>query len=178
MNKKDRLKEIGKINKEELLKAFEKYNGGCKCNCEKNNRYFLTLQSGCVFFRLYVTKNIQVFIRTNTLNSREESKYDFVIAEDLDIEDLKKYRNDIKEFYKNILKEAEYTYYIPEDHKEMIPSNATDEEKANGWYKIYESRLLEILDYNNDRENFYNWIKKFKKVYTFIITSVIITKVI
>lgn len=151
-------KEIEKINKKELEKIF--------CNIEtkgmkleKKRKHIFTIDTFEVFFRLYVDKNIQVFIRTNTINSRETVNYDFVKYNDLQIKDINEYRKNIRAFYKNILKEVMNTTYCPEHHKDMIPDNATQEEIDKGWACIYENRLLRILDYNK-QEEFKEWLEK------------------
>lgn len=112
-----------------------------------------------MFFRLYIDENIQVYIRTNTLNSHEVSNYEFVNFKELQIDDINEYKKVVKLFYKNIIKEVENTLFCPEHHKEMIPDNATKEETDRGWYNIYEQRLLTELHYNK-LDEFIEWLDK------------------
>jgi len=157
-------KEIKKINKEELEKVFSEYKETkeikkFKISLDIKKKHIFTMKKFEVFFRLYIDENIQVLIRTNTLNCKEQVNYQFVNFNDLQVEDLNEYRNCIRLFYKNIIKEVLNTLYCPEYHKEMIPDNATKEETDLGWYKIYEQRLLTELSYNN-KDEFNTWIEK------------------
>ena len=154
-------KEIEDINKKEIEKIFNNYKKIYKTNAtlEKRKKYIFTIKKFEVFFRLYIDENIQVYIRTNTLNSHQVSNYEFVDFDNTNISDLNEYRNNIKLFYKNIIKEVNNTLFCPEYHKEMIPDNATKEETDIGWYNIYEQRLLTELDYNN-MDKFKEWLKK------------------
>lgn len=154
-------KQIEKFNKDEIEKIFNKYKPifKNKLTLEKNSKYILTIKKFEVFFRLYIDENIQVYIRTNTLNSHDVSNYEFINFNKLQIDNLTEYKKTIRLFYKNIIKEVENTFFSPEHHKEMIPDNATKEEINRGWYNIYEQRLLTELSYNKSKE-FMEWIKK------------------
>jgi len=157
-------KEIEKINKQEFDKIFNKYREvkeikKFKTSLEIKKKYIFTMKKFEVFFRLYIDENIQVCIRTNTLNSHEQINYDFVNFKELQIDDPNEYKKIIRLFYKNIIKEVLNTLYCPEYHKEMIPDNATKEETDIGWYCIYEQRLLTELSYNK-KEDFNTWIEK------------------
>lgn len=154
-------KQIEKFNKDEVEKIFNKYISiyKGKITLEKNRKYILTIKKFEVFFRLYIDENIQVYIRTNTLNSHEVINYDFVNFKELQIDNITEYRKTVRLFFKNIIKEVVNTLYCPENHKEMIPDNATKEETDKGWYNIYEQRLLTELSYNNPKE-FMEWINK------------------
>lgn len=154
-------KQIEKINKDEIEKIFNKYTSirKGKMTLEKKSRYILTIKKFEVFFRLYIDENIQVYIRTNTLNSHEVSNYEFVNFKELQIDDINEYKKVVKLFYKNIIKEVENTLFCPEHHKEMIPDNATKEETDRGWYNIYEQRLLTELHYNK-LDEFIEWLDK------------------
>lgn len=151
-------KEIEEINKEEIEKIYKKMSEK-KVKLKKGKKYIFTIDKFEVFLRLYIDENIQVCIRTNTLNSHDQVNYEFVNFDTLQINNMNKYIKDIRLFYKNIIKEALNTLYCPENHKEMIPDNATKEETDRGWYIIYEQRLLQILDYN-DTATFNDWLKK------------------
>ncbi len=157
----DLKKQIENFNKKELEKIFiklkETYKS--KISLNKGKKYILTFKKFEVFFRLYVDENIQVYIRTNTLNSHEQINYEFVNFKELQIDDLNEYKKIVRLFYKNIIKEVEYTLFCPEYHREMIPDNATKEETDIGWYKIYEQRLLTELNYNK-MDDFNNWLRK------------------
>lgn len=154
-------KEIENFNKKEIEKIYnsykEKYKS--KISLDKNRKYIFTIKKFEVFFRLYIDENIQVCIRTNTVNVREQIEYDFVNFDELNIEDLNEYKKKVKAFYKNIVKEVDHTLFCPEHHKEMIPDNATKEETDIGWYSVYEQRLLTKLNYNESDE-FNNWLEK------------------
>jgi len=154
-------KQIEKFNKDEVEKTFNKYTTIYKgrMSLEKNKKYILTIKKFEVFFRLYIDENIQVYIRTNTLNSHEIVNYEFVNFKELQIEDMGQYKKCVRQFFKNIIKEVENTLFCPEYHKEMIPDNATKEETNKGWYNIYEQRLLTELNYNK-QEEFTEWINK------------------
>ena len=154
-------KQIEKFNKDEIEKIFNKYTSiyKGKMTLEKTTKYILTIKKFEVFFRLYIDENVQVYIRTNTLNSHEVSNYEFVNFKDLQINDLIEYKKIVRLFFKNIIKEVENTLFCPEHHKEMIPDNATKEETDKGWYNIYEQRLLTELSYNK-LEEFMEWINK------------------
>lgn len=154
-------KQIEKFNKDEIEKIFNKYTSiyKGKMTLEKTTKYILTIKKFEVFFRLYIDENIQVYIRTNTLNSHEVSNYEFVNFKELQINDLNEYKKIVRLFFKNIIKEVENTLFCPEHHKEMIPDNATKEETDKGWYNIYEQRLLTELSYNK-LEEFMEWINK------------------
>ena len=157
----DLKKEIEDINKSEIEKIFNDYKKIYSTNVtlDKRRKYIFTIKKFEVFFRLYIDENIQVYIRTNTLNSHEISNYEFVNFDDIEITDINEYRENIKLFYKNIIKEVNNTLFGPEYHKEMIPDNATKEETDKGWYMIYEQRLLTQLNYNC-MDEFREWIKK------------------
>ncbi len=157
----DKKKQIEKFNKDEIEKFFNKYTSiyKGKMTLEKNTKYILTIKKYEVFFRLYINENIQVYIRTNTLNSHEVSNYEFVNFKELQIDDISEYKKIVRLFYKNIIKEVENTLFCPEHHKEMIPDNATKEETDRGWYNIYEQRLLTELSYSRPKE-FMEWINK------------------
>ncbi len=157
----DSKKQIEKFNKDEIEKIFNKYTSiyKVKMTLEKTTKYILTIKKFEVFFRLYVDENIQVYIRTNTLNSHEVSNYEFVKFKELQINDMSEYKKIVRLFFKNIIKEVENTLFCPEHHKEMIPDNATKEETDKGWYNIYEQRLLTELSYNK-LEEFMEWINK------------------
>lgn len=154
-------KQIKKINKDEIEKIFNKYISiyKGKITLEKNKKYVLTIKKFEVFFRLYIDENIQVYIRTNTLNSHETINYNFVNFDELQIDNINDYKKTVRLFFKNILKEVVNTLYCPEHHKEMIPDNVTKEETDRGWYNIYEQRLLTELSYNKPKE-FMEWINK------------------
>lgn len=154
-------KQIERFNKDEIEKVFNKYTAiyKGKMSLEKNKKYILTIKKFEVFFRLYIDENIQVYIRTNTLNSHEVANYEFVSFKELQIEDMDQYKKCVRQFFKNIIKEVENTLFCPEHHKEMIPDNATKEETDKGWYNIYEQRLLTELSYNNQKE-FIEWLNK------------------
>lgn len=154
-------KQIKKINKDEIEKIFNKYISiyKGKITLEKNKKYVLTIKKFEVFFRLYIDENIQVYIRTNTLNSHETINYNFVNFDELQIDNINDYKKTVRLFFKNILKEVVNTLYCPEHHKEMIPDNVTKEETDRGWYNIYEQRLLTELSYNKPKE-FIEWINK------------------
>lgn len=158
INNKD---QIEKINKEEIEKIFSNYGKSykTKVSLDKKKKYIFTIKKFEVFFRLYVNENIQVYIRTNTLNSKEISNYEFVNFNEVQITNIDEYRKNVKLFFKNIIKEVNNTFYCPEYHREMIPDNATKEETDKGWYNIYEQRLLMPLSYNNQNE-FNEWIEK------------------
>lgn len=157
----DLKKQIEEINKNEFDKIYNKFRQvkKFKISLEKNKKYIFTMKKFEIFFRLYIDKNIQVFIRTNTLNSHEQVNYSFVDFNTSDINDLNEYRKIIRLFYKNIIKEVENTLFCPEYHKEMIPDNATKDEIDKGWYNVYEQRLLTELSYN-DIDTFNDWIEK------------------
>lgn len=157
----DLKKEIEDINKKEIEKIFNNYKKiyTTSATLNKRKKYIFTIKKFEVFFRLYIDENIQVYIRTNTLNSCEVLNYEFVNFNDMDINNVKEYKKIIKLFYKNIIKEVNNTLFCPEYHKEMIPDNATKEETDNGWYNIYEQRLLTELNYNRIEE-FKEWLKK------------------
>ena len=108
---------------------------------------------------MYIDENIQVCIRTNTLNSKEQVNYEFVNFKILKADDTEEYKKDIKAFYKNILKEFDNITFCPEHHHKMIPTNATSEEIAQGWYDIYERRLLTELHYN-EKLHFQEWLER------------------
>lgn len=154
-------KQIEKFNKDEIEKIFNKYTSiyKGKMSLEKNKKYILTLKKFEVFFRLYIDENIQVYIRTNTLNSHEVINYEFVNFKELQIDNINEYKKTVRMFFKNIIKEVDNTLFCPEHHKEMIPDNATKEETDKGWYNIYEQRLLTELNYNKPKE-FMEWINK------------------
>lgn len=154
-------KEIENFNKKEIEKIYDKYKEtkGIKVSLDKGRLYVFTMKKFEVFFRLYIDSNIQVYIRTNTVNSREVSNYDFFDFNNTEITDLNEYKKIIRLFFKNITKEVDNTLFAPEHHKEMIPDNATKEETDKGWYLVYEQRLLTKLDYNN-KDDFYKWIEK------------------
>ena len=158
MNLKD---QIEKFNKREIEKIYdlykEKYKS--KISLDKGRKYIFTIKKFEVFFRLYIDENIQVCIRTNTVNVREQIEYDFVNFNELQIDDLNEYKKRIKAFYKNIVKEVAHTFFAPEHHKEMTPDNATQEEINIGWYSVYEQRLLTKLNYN-EPDGFNTWIEK------------------
>lgn len=153
--------EIEKVNKSELSRIYNRYKKlyKNKVKLDKNKKYIFTIKKYEVFLRLYVNENIQVCIRTNTLNSKEQIQYEFVNFKTLEIDDIEEYKKDIRTFYKSILKEFDNITYCPEHHHAMIPSNATEEEIEKGWYNIYERRLLTEL-YYNEKENFKEWLKK------------------
>lgn len=153
--------QIENFNKKEIEKIFNNCKSirKGKISLLKNKKYIFTIKKFEVFFRLYIDKDIQVYIRTNTLNSKEEIRYDFVNFNELQIDDVNEYKKKIRLFYKNIVKEVNNTLYCPENHTEMIPDNATKEETDRGWYNIYEQRLLTPLNYNNV-EQFNEWIGK------------------
>lgn len=154
-------KQIEKFNKDEIEKTFNKYTSiyKGKMSLEKKQKYILTIKKFEVFFRLYIDENIQVYIRTNTLNSHEVSNYEFVNFNELQINDISEYKKIVRLFFKNIIKEVENTLFCPEYHRETIPDNATKEETDKGWYNIYEQRLLTELSYNK-LEEFMGWINK------------------
>ncbi len=154
-------KQIEKFNKDEIEKIFNKYTSiyKGKMTLEKNKKYIFTIKKFEVFFRLYIDENIQVYIRTNTLNSHEISNYEFVNFKELQIDNITEYKKTVRLFFKNIIKEVDNTLFCPEHHKEMIPDNATKEETDKGWYSIYEQRLLTKLNYNK-LEEFMEWINK------------------
>lgn len=154
-------KQIEKFNKDEIEKIFNKYTSiySGKMTLEKNKKYIFTIKKFEVFFRLYIDENIQVYIRTNTLNSHEISNYEFVNFKELQIDNITEYKKNVRLFFKNIIKEVDNTLFCPEHHKEMIPDNATKEETDKGWYSIYEQRLLTELNYNK-LEEFMEWINK------------------
>lgn len=154
-------KQIEKFNKDEIEKIFNKYTSiyKGKMTLEKNKKYIFTIKKFEVFFRLYIDENIQVYIRTNTLNSHEISNYEFVNFKELQIDNITEYKKTVRLFLKNIIKEVDNTLFCPEHHKEMIPDNATKEETDKGWYSIYEQRLLTKLNYNK-LEEFMEWINK------------------
>lgn len=153
--------QVENINKQEIEKIFNncKFIKKGKISLDKNKKYILTIKKFEVFFRLYIDENIQVYIRTNTLNSHEVINYEFINFKELQIDDINEYKQKVRLFYKNIIKEVDNTLYCPEAHTEMIPDNATKEETDKGWYNIYEQRLLTKLNYN-DIEEFNEWIKK------------------
>ena len=153
--------EIEKINKNELVKIYNKYKKlyKNKVTLDKKRKYIFTIKKYEVFLRLYVDENIQICIRTNTLNSREKIIYDFVDFDTLSINNIEEYQKDVRLFFKNILKEFDNTLYCPEHHHEMIPNNATAEEIEKGWYNIYERRLLTELNYN-EKTKFNEWLEK------------------
>lgn len=153
--------QVKNINKQEIEKIFNncKFIKKGKISLDKNKKYILTIKKIEVFFRLYIDENIQVYIRTNTLNSHEVINYEFINFKELQIDDINEYKQKVRLFYKNIIKEVDNTLYCPEDHTEMIPDNATKEETDKGWYNIYEQRLLTALNYN-DIKQFNEWIKK------------------
>lgn len=154
-------KQIEKFNKDEIEKIFNKYTSiyKGKMTLEKNKKYIFTIKKFEVFFRLYIDENIQVYIRTNTLNSHEISNYEFVDFKELQIDNITEYKKTVRLFFKNIIKEVDNTLFCPEHHKEMIPDNATKEETDKGWYSIYEQRLLTELNYNK-LEEFMEWINQ------------------
>ncbi len=154
-------KQIERFNKDEIEKVFNKYTAiyKGKMSLEKNKKYIFTIKKFEVFFRLYIDENIQVYIRTNTLNSHEISNYEFVNFKELQIDNITEYKKTVRLFFKNIIKEVDNTLFCPEHHKEMIPDNATKEETDKGWYSIYEQRLLTELNYNK-LEEFMEWINK------------------
>lgn len=154
-------KQIEKFNKDEIEKIFNKYTSiyKGKMTLEKNKKYIFTIKKFEVFFRLYIDENIQVYIRTNTLNSHEIINYEFVNFKKLQIDNITEYKKTVRLFFKNIIKEVDNTLFCPEHHKEMIPDNATKEETDKGWYSIYEQRLLTELNYNK-LEEFMEWINK------------------
>lgn len=152
--------EIEKINKTEIEKVFNNLiKSGIKAKLDKKRKYIFTIKKFEVFLRLYVDKNIQVCIRTNTINSKETVIYDFVNFDDIKVEDIEEYKKNIRAFLKNIVKEAINTTYCPEYRNEMIPSNASQEEIDANWCLIYEKRLLKKLDYSNV-EDFKEWLEK------------------
>lgn len=152
-------KEIKNINQTEILKIFNKLaKEEAKVNLDVKRKYVLTINTYEVFFRLYIDKDIKVFIRTNTLNLKETVMYDFVDYKTTKIEDEKEYKNIINLYFKNIVKEVLNVTYCPEHHYEMIPSNASQYEIDKGWYTIYERRLLQELSYN-DLDNFNKWLE-------------------
>lgn len=157
-------KEIKKINKEELDKVFNEFKETkeikkFKISLDMKKKYIFTMKKFEVFFRLYIDENIQVLIRSNTLNCKEQVNYEFVNFNNLQVDDLNEYKKYVRLFYKNIIKEVLNTLYCPEYHKEMIPDNATKEETDIGWYKIYEQRLLTELNYNQ-MDDFNKWLEK------------------
>lgn len=161
-------KRIERINKEELFKIIKKYGEllyGDKAELVIANKFIFTIKRFEVFFRLYINKDIGVCIRTNTLNSKEKITYHFVDFSELNIDennenDIKEYRKTIATFYKNIIREILTTTYCPENHEDMTPKNATQEEIDKfGVFGVYEGRLLTELSYN-DQEGFKDWIKK------------------
>lgn len=153
--------EIEKINKNELVKIYNNYKKlyKNKVTLDKKKKYIFTIKKYEVFLRLYVDENIQICIRTNTLNSQEKVIYEFVNFNTLSINNIEEYQKDVRLFFKNILKEFDNTLYCPEHHNEMIPNNATAEEIQKGWYNIYERRLLTELNYNEKAE-FNEWLEK------------------
>lgn len=151
-------KVIETINKEEIEKIYKTLTLK-GINLDKRKKYYFTINKFEVFFRLYIDKDIQVYIRTNTLNSKEKISYTFVEFNTIKLEDIDEYKKNIKLFYKSLIKEVLNTLYCPEHHVEMIPKNASQEEMAKGWCTIYEQRLLTKLDYNN-QEKFKEWINK------------------
>lgn len=157
----DLKKEIEDINKSEIEKIFNDYKKIYSTNVtlDKRRKYIFTIKKFEVFFRLYIDENIQVYIRTNTLNSHEISNYEFVNFKELQIDNITEYKKTVRLFFKNIIKEVDNTLFCPEHHKEMIPDNATKEETDKGWYSIYEQRLLTELNYNK-LEEFMEWINK------------------
>lgn len=152
---------IKQINKDELLSIYNdlKSKNIKEIQLDRNNKYIFTLKKFEVFLRLYVDENIQVYIRTNTINSRERINYTFVDIDTITEENLDKYRNNIIAFYKNIIKEAINTFFCVEHHNEMTPTNATSEEIKKSWCTVYEQRLLTILNYNN-MDDFEKWLEK------------------
>ena len=154
--------EIEKINKSELSRIYNKYRKLYKSNkisLDRNKKYIFTIKKYEVFLRLYVNENIQICIRTNTLNSKERLEYEFVNFKTLKVDDIEEYKKDVRAFYKNILKEFDNITYCPEHHHKMIPINATVEEIEKGWYNIYERRLLTELNYN-EKSKFKEWLEK------------------
>ena len=153
--------QIEKINKEEIVKIFNNYEKSykTKVSLDKKKKYIFTIKKFEVFFRLYINENIQVYIRTNTLNSKEISNYEFVNFNEIQITDIEEYRKNVRLFFKNIIKEVNNTFFFFLYHKEMIPDNATKDETDKGWYNIYEQRLLMPLSYHNQSE-FNKWIEK------------------
>lgn len=155
---KEKIKEI---NKEELATMYNdlKNKNIKQIRLDKSSKYIFTIKKFEVFLRLYVDENIQVFIRTNTINSRESINYNFVDIDTIKVENFDEYRNIIIAFYKNIIKEALNTFFCVENHNEMTPTNATPEEIEKGWCTVYEQRLLTVLNYN-DMDNFKRWLEK------------------
>lgn len=158
MNLKEQIESFNKREIEKIYNSYkEKYKS--KISLEKNSKYVFTIKKFEVFFRLYINENIQVCIRTNTVNVRERIEYEFFNFSDEKIIDLNDYKKKVKLFYKNILKEVDNTLFCPEHHNEMIPDNATKEETDKGWYSIYEQRLLTKLNYDKI-DKFNIWLKK------------------
>lgn len=141
---------ITKINKDELVKVFNKYADitsfdEVSITKNKNGKYILTMKKFEIFLRIYVNKNIQVFIRTNSINSQDGINYDFVIFDNLSFDlNINEYKKSIKGFFNSLVKEVNNMTFLPEDHI-RTDYNPID-------------RLLTEVSYHN-YEDFQNWLK-------------------
>lgn len=142
-------------------KVSKKYGENVSFNLlKKSNSAQLTYDKYTCFCRIYISENIDILVRLNTLNVKERSNYryfDFKKNQELD---LNNYSSQTLKLLEYILSEAIIMPVAMEERNEMTPSNATNEElKENRWYDVWERRLLEIHDYNN-QEALNEWFER------------------
>lgn len=127
---------------------------------QKNNSAQLTHDQYTCFCRVYISENIDILVRLNTNNVQDRNNYryfDFGKNTELD---LNQYRNQTLKLLEYILSEAIITPSTVESRNKMTPSNATQEELADDrWYDVWERRLLESHDYN-DQEALKEWLER------------------
>lgn len=120
----------------------------------------LTHDQYACFCRVYISENIEILVRLNTINVQDRNYYryfDFGKNKELD---LKQYREQTLKLLEYILSEAIIMPYTVEARNGMTPSNATQKELTDDrWYDVWERRLLESHDYN-DQVALKEWFKR------------------
>lgn len=127
---------------------------------KKTNSAQLTNDQYACFCRIYISENIDILVRLNTLNVQDRNSYRYFDFENNKELDMNKYRNQTLKLLEYILSESIIMPYAMEARNEMTPYNATQNElNGNRWYDVWERRLLESHDYNN-QEALVEWFER------------------
>lgn len=130
---------------------------------QKNNKVTVKVKGSSAMVILYVTEDINVFVKVFTVNFQGDTSsycyFEYKDYQDSRI-DLRSYRSKTIKLFKYLISEAINMPFCPEWRNEMTPGNATKEElEAFDWYGCWEGRFLEEHNYN-DKEKLDDWIDR------------------
>lgn len=129
----------------------------------KNNKVTVKVKGSSAMVILYVTEDINVFVKVFTVNFQGDTSsycyFEYKNYQDSRI-DLRSYRSKTINLFKYLISEAINMPFCPEERNEMTPSNATKEElEAYDWYGCWEGRFLGEHNYN-DKGKLDEWIDR------------------